>query len=492
MFCGHCSVQPRNHSPENAIAKRLEACPLYTDRLLFTMRWPTPRSKQHTRFLATCQAPGGARSCECGIVSSWRAFVQDLASLHSQGSIVIHSPAQSRDQISVVMHGRSASSATNSPMQSARQSRTNESVHPKSIKGLQSQPRMSSSQLQPPLPSAPGAAPANGAIPLSRGAADSLLAAGGSGGLLSALNGASRDVAANGSGAAPDVVTSDARSATPAAGKGVLEAGDTSTAGAGAISNGASPFTGTAAAPFSIGAPTPSGPPHHASSEAVQRNTQEGSNGVVPCVTNSTNVAAPPITIPAENSLQANSTSTALCSHASMPAKPSNGLHDSHRGILASTAPASTFASVSGVCTPAGGSSAPQSGSMASLKGVPSSRMGEQHTTHDSEGLRGIVMLGDGGEPVCLDETQPGDMFLEDPHTVEEAAARRWERTATMRRGSNDLVAGSPLPLAPVESGSHSALFRAMTPGETLRRQQPGWRQSREWNSPRHGSGEEF
>ena len=210
-----------------------------------------------------------------------------------------------------------------------------------------------------------------------------------------------------------------------------------STAGQAGMMNGVSPSTTaansidatSATSQGSAGACVQDSAAHSVNRDSVSiysnpDNALEGSNGAVPGVASSAISAATPGAPAQSMSVLGGWGSSVTRSHADMPAKASNGCDSAHRGTMAAAAAGTgTFATGTGVCTPAGGSSAPQSGSIASLKGATSSRTGEQHTTHDSDGLRGIVMLGDGGEPVCLDESRPGDMFMEDPQNSVEAVS---------------------------------------------------------------------
>jgi hypothetical protein len=129
--------------------------------------------------------------------------------------------------------------------------------------------------------------------------------------------------------------------------------------------------------------------------------------------------------------------------------------------------------------TSAGGSSAPPSSSGLRFKGATSSHTGEHFATHDSGVPGGLVMLGEGGEPVLFHDAEH-DNVADPQETDEDLESTRQVGQSSMRWRNNEAMAASVLPLAPVDSDIHSAMFRAMTPAETLRQQQPGWRQSQE------------
>lgn len=422
--------------------------------------------------------------------------VQDLASLVSQGSIVIHSPAQSRDHL--VMHGRSASTpsittlSTHSPITSARQSGTNESQsRPSALTKVPANNRLSTSQLQL-APSGLASTPVNGAISSSRGK-NGKAASGSTGndGSNGHLKGSARGVPRSGGNNYAGAVLAKAEGDTSL----VLGMPDKGRAGTSTVA----PLGTTArVSPFmtSPNSSTVQLAEGSAAQDAAVNNCATDSSCTIDIVVNGADDTPGPANdaASASTSSQRNGLLSAGRGGAVQPNAKSKRTANGVEHTQKSAAAACVFPTVAGASTPGGGSSAPQSGSVASAKAMTaSSRTGDPGTTHDSDALRGIVMLGDGGEPVCLDDTDQGDMFMEDLHnSVEESSLRRWERQGTMKRASHEMAASSPLPLAPVESGTHSALFRAMTPGETLRRQQPGWRQSNEWNSPRPGSGDAF
>jgi hypothetical protein len=434
--------------------------------------------------------------------------VQDLT---TQGSMVIHSPAQSHEHLNLFMHGRSHShSATNSPAQPAQNSTTAASTLSKLPETAPSNPPFpSAAQARPtqlggkatvPLPpgGVHGGAISEPAHILPAAPPDVILAAAGhSEGVTHGMSAIGKGGAISTGGSGPE--TSAPGTDHAAAGQGTCA--DPTAAPVG-VATRVPPVTAPPSGNSAVSQSSPAG--DSAGRDGAKSFDPVGSPHATPNVLDSAldrcNGALPGTVALADlkshlrkphhdssplgggaNAAQGGGVHlpTRPSQNATAPACPSNDI-DSYALKHATAAEAESCTPVAGICTPAGGSSALHSTSGPSLKGPASSHTGEHYTTHDSEVLRGIVMLGEGGEPVLLDDSEH---HAADPHdTVEDAVLRRWEKQTSMKRGNNELIGSSPLPLAPVESGAHSALFRTMTPGEALRRQQPGWRQSQEWH----------
>lgn len=93
----------------------------------------------------------------------------------------------------------------------------------------------------------------------------------------------------------------------------------------------------------------------------------------------------------------------------------------------------------------------------------------EPRSPSNSGVLRGVVVLGEGGQPVLVDEDNGG------PDAAVGAATSVGEHGSRSARGArHSTVEMMDLEVVKSENGDAAALFRAVTPAETARRKPPG------------------
>lgn len=94
---------------------------------------------------------------------------------------------------------------------------------------------------------------------------------------------------------------------------------------------------------------------------------------------------------------------------------------------------------------------------------------GTSNSTSNSRGLRGVVVLGEGGEPVFIDE----DTGAGAAGGGAGSASETGPRSSRGARHSNAEM--MELEVVKSKDGDAAALFRAVTPAETARRKHNGW-----------------
>eukprot|EP00892_Ulva_mutabilis_P005839 jgi/Ulvmu1/3627/UM017_0039.1 len=95
---------------------------------------------------------------------------------------------------------------------------------------------------------------------------------------------------------------------------------------------------------------------------------------------------------------------------------------------------------------------------------------GETASASNSGVLRGVVVLGDAGEPVFIDEEGGGTGAAEGGQQGFSDGGLR-----TSRGPRHSSVEMMELEVVKSKEGEAAALFRAVTPAESARRKQPGW-----------------